>query len=182
MPRPLTSSHPHLPPVRRITVVVSTTKKSAFFFVRGSMYWRGSFPARPSGGSPRRQTSKQVCLRGSSVVLTFASSPSRPSGVVTHLKLEEKRALGFVAEANLERGGRGNVPANQLWSTPCLRPRLHPAFCSPAPRLASVQRWRWSSPVVGINCGSPLVGRRCCKTSWRRSRLQAEQQRPSCST
>jgi hypothetical protein len=30
------------------------------------------------------------------------------------LSLEEKPALGFVAEANLLRGGRGNFPADQL--------------------------------------------------------------------
>jgi hypothetical protein len=30
------------------------------------------------------------------------------------LSLEEKPALGFVAEANLSRGGRGHLPANQL--------------------------------------------------------------------
>jgi hypothetical protein len=43
----------------------------------------------------------------------------RGSFPANQLSLEEKPALGFVAEANVLRGGRGNLPAKQtrpLWS------------------------------------------------------------------
>jgi hypothetical protein len=43
---------------------------------------------------------------------------SRAGRQGSELSLEEKPALGFVAEASSARGGRGNIPADQLSGAP----------------------------------------------------------------
>jgi hypothetical protein len=60
------------------------------------------------------------------------------------LSLEEKPAWGFVAEASLLRGGRGNVPAESNCSRRRMRCSMAFAWKSPPPSLRSATRtWRW---------------------------------------